>query len=109
MALPQDIAALARLPNQPRRSLLDPHHPLRYAVRTFCTNLFWDRKDRFSPVVQIGEAGAVSYEKRPTDGLRHRPVMGFRRLALTQCAEAWLRLRQRQPCYPELSTNYEKH
>jgi hypothetical protein len=28
----QDIAALARLPNHPRRSLLDPHPPLRYAI-----------------------------------------------------------------------------
>ena len=28
MSVPQDIAALARLPNQPRRSLLDPHPPL---------------------------------------------------------------------------------
>ena len=46
MALPQDIAALARLPNQPRRSLLDPHHPLRYADRRNGANPPCDRNDR---------------------------------------------------------------
>ena len=53
-SLPQHITALARLPNQPRRSLLDPHHPLRYARRCNGANPPRDETDPFSSVVQIG-------------------------------------------------------
>lgn len=37
--------ALARRSHLPRRSLLDPHHALRYAERCHGRNLPWDRDD----------------------------------------------------------------
>ena len=41
----QTKTALARRSHLPRRSLLDPHHALRYAERCHGRNLPWDRDD----------------------------------------------------------------